>query len=117
VLQHFLSSSSLAATLLLSVANPDALHCASTHCFEKKEAFLQLFENIASFFFPPSCFVSFDCRLFFLSLCALHGMVFCHLALKVFVCVFPSRRVCLTCCNLQAEFAVCFFTEFESKCE
>jgi hypothetical protein len=52
VLQHFLSSSSLAATLLLSVANPDALHCASTHCFEKKEAFLQLFENIASFFSP-----------------------------------------------------------------
>lgn len=73
VLQHFLSSSSLAATLLLSVANPDALHRASTHSFEKKEAFLQLLENIASFFFPRRVFYpsTVDCSF---SLCV-HCMV------------------------------------------
>jgi hypothetical protein len=32
-------------------------------------------------------------------------MVFCHLALKVFVCVFPSRRVCLVAiCKRSLQF-------------
>jgi hypothetical protein len=91
VLQHLLSSSSSAAILLLSVVNPDPSHCASAHCSEKKEAFLQLFENIAPFFFfSPSSFLSFDFRLFYpsLSLCALHGMIFLSLSSKsVCVCV------------------------------
>jgi hypothetical protein len=74
---------------------------------EKKLLFNCL--RISLLFCFPSCFLSVDCRLFFLSLCGLHGMVFCRLALKVVVCVFRSRWVCLTCCNLQAVFAVCFF--------
>jgi hypothetical protein len=32
----------------------------------------------------------------------------CHLARKVFVCVFRSSRLCHIFCNLQVEFVVCF---------